>query len=97
MPPSSSGQLNARLTSLPHVVQRESLGGNQRSPNDGEVLTSRDVSRMSSLALAGSPARTVRARPHEQTVNVDDDDGLVDVLATTTFNDASGADMGHFG
>ena len=95
MPRSSPGEFNARPTTFPPVVPKETFGQGQNPPDNGEVLSSRDVSRVSSSA--GSSAQILRARPHEQTVSVDDDDGLVDVLATTTFNDASGADMGYFG
>ncbi|KAK7900653.1 hypothetical protein LTR67_002936 [Exophiala xenobiotica] len=94
---SSPGEFNARPTTFPPIVQKEDLGQGQNPPRNGEVLSSRDVSRVSLSSSAGSSAQSLHAGPHEQTVSVDDDDGLVDVLATTTFNDASGADMGYFG
>ncbi|KAK5213143.1 hypothetical protein LTR41_000722 [Exophiala xenobiotica] len=94
---SSPGEFNARPTIFPPIVQKEDLGQGQNPPENVEVLPSRDVSRVSLSSPAGSSAQSLHAGPHEQTVSVDDDDGLVDVLATTTFNDASGADMGYFG
>ncbi|KAK5307897.1 hypothetical protein LTR99_000869 [Exophiala xenobiotica] len=94
---SSPGEFNAWPTIFPPIVQKEDLGQGQNSPENVEVLPSRDVSRVSLSSPAGSSGQSLHAGPHEQTVSVEDDDGLVDVLATTTFNDASGADMGYFG
>ncbi|KIV79510.1 hypothetical protein PV11_07067 [Exophiala sideris] len=95
MPWSSPGDFDARPTTSSPVVQRQTFGQDQNPSNNGEVLSLQDVSRVSSSAEAS--AHILRARPHEQTVHVDDDDGLVDVLATTTFNDSSDVDMGYFG
>ncbi|KAI1614677.1 fungal-specific transcription factor domain-containing protein [Exophiala viscosa] len=95
MPWSSSGDFDTRPTTSSPVIRREAFGQGRNSSNNGEALSLQDVSRGSSSA--GPSAQNLHARPHEQTVNVEDDDGLVDVLATTTFNDSSDADMGYFG
>ena len=95
MPWSSSGDFDTRPTTSSPVIQREAFGQGQNPSNNGVALSVQDVSRGPSSA--GSSAQSLHARPYEQTVNVDDDDGLVDVLATTTFNDSSDVDMGYFG
>lgn len=78
----------------PSAVPEPLVGQTQNASHNAGVSFLGDLPEISSQC--GPSTHISRSKSNEQTVTVDDD-GLVDVLGTTTFNDAPEAEMGYFG